>query len=105
MIEKAIAIESHLLDSRSQALLRDRLADLFGRIEVAFALERLTQLWRQRRGCRDGLARLIGDDLRIYVMQRSVDAEPRLRIGSRHLAPNPILPGRAIYRSTKWHMP
>src|ERR1700688_496981 len=98
VIEKAVAIENHFTDSMLEASARDLFADRFGRRDIAFLLQIRGQLRAQRRSREQRASRFVRDDLRIYMMQRPIDREPRPCVAARDLAPDALAPGSTFFR-------
>ena len=75
MILVSTAVEHHLADSGGLGALGNSLADDFGRRDVAAALQTLFRLSVERAGRNQRFAIAVVDDLRVNVLERTVNTE------------------------------
>src|SRR5712692_4228307 len=91
MIKKSVAVEYHARNIFLLARLSEQLSDLLRRRHSLGGLELALQRRRQRRDRDKRNAFFIGDNLRVNVLDASIDADPRAQIGSPNLFAHPLL--------------
>src|SRR5207253_11380509 len=97
MIKITAPIEHHAVDARGQRARGNRLSDLLRRLDIAAGFYAQSLLGRRSR--RQRLRLFIIDELRIDVIQTSVDRQPRARSGAADFMANTLMDRRSDFCS------